>query len=281
MWRSLLFIPVLEERFIAKAAERGADALVLDLEASIAPDRKDEARAALPGIVERLAPQVAVTVRINPLWMATLRDLDAAVIEGVQAVHLALCESAEHVRAVDGIVSDLEAERGLPVGQIKLIAMLETADAVCQAAEIAKASPRLMGMTLGVEDYITSMGGIASENILRPAAFQVIQAARSGGLEPFLVPASMADYGDSDVLENAANYAKSLGSVGGYAVHPSQVAVLNTVFFPSEDAIVWARDVVAVAEIAQSEGKGAFKVKDQMIDGPLIERAKRILAQLE
>jgi citrate lyase subunit beta/citryl-CoA lyase len=89
MWRSLLFVPTLEERFVAKAGSRGADALVLDLEASIAPDRKDEARKALPEAVNKLSADLPVTVRINPLWMAAIKDLEASVLPGVEAIHIA------------------------------------------------------------------------------------------------------------------------------------------------------------------------------------------------
>ena len=162
MWRSLLFIPVLEDRFIQKAASRGADALVLDLEASIPDNRKAEARNALPAVVEQLAPQVAVTVRINPSRIDAQSDLEACVIPGVQAIHIALCENAEHIQFIDGVISELEAKRDLVAGSVKLIAMIETADSATRAVEIAKASPRLIGLTLGVEDYATSMGTSAN-----------------------------------------------------------------------------------------------------------------------
>jgi len=281
MWRSLLFVPVLEEHFIRKAATRDADALVLDLEASIAADRKDEARNALPAVVERLAPHVAVTVRINPLWVEAVRDLEACVRPGVQAIHIALCESAEHIRFIDGLVSELEAERELLKGSIKLIAMIETADSATRAVEIAKASPRLVGLTLGVEDYATSMGSSANQELLRPAVFQVIQAARAAGVYPITVPASMADFSDIEALESAARYARALGSVGGYAVHPAQVETLNRVFSPTEDEINWAREVVAACKDPKNEGKGAFKVGGQMIDKPLIDRAQVILERVE
>jgi len=151
MWRSLLFVPTLEERFVAKAAIRGADAIILDLEASIAATRKEEARQALPGAVARLASDVAVTVRINPLWFPAIRDLEACVIAGVQAIHIAQCDSAEHVRAVDAFVSELEAQRDLPLGGIRIIAMLESAVALTRVCDIALASPRLAGLTLGVD----------------------------------------------------------------------------------------------------------------------------------
>ncbi len=281
MWRSLLFIPVLEERFVAKAAERGASAVVLDLEASIADDRKAEARAALPRVVSRLAPYVEVTVRINPLWLNAIRDLEAAVIDGVTTLHLARCESPAAVAAIDGLLSEFEAERGLAETPLSLVAMLESPRAVLDARGIAGASKRMVGLTLGVEDYATEMATATSDEVLRPAGYQVIQAARAAGIEPYVVPASMSNFRDLEGLEQAASYARSLGSIGGYAVHPAQIDVLNRVFAPTETELDWARRVLAEADRAAEGGKGVFKVDGQMIDLPIINRARHIVASLE
>jgi len=253
------------------------DAIILDLEASIAPERKDEAREALPKAVERLAGEVDVTVRINPLWMPAILDLEACVIPGVSAVHLALCENAEHVRAVDAIIRELEEMRGLAVGGIKLIAMIESADAMVQAPQIAAASPRLVGMTLGVEDFATSMGVQATPDVLRPAAFQLNQAAKSRGLYSYAVPASMSDFAGTSALERQAHYARTIGTSGGYAVHPAQVEVLNAVFSPTVEETAWARKVMDAAKNAEAQGLGVFKVDGQMIDKPLVERATALL----
>jgi len=277
MWRSMLFVPTLEDRFVAKAASRGADAIVLDLEASITDDRKDEARAVLPTAVAKLTAEIPVTVRINPLWMAAIRDLEACVMQGVAAIHLARCESAEHVRTIDGIVTDLEVQRGLPHRQIKLIAIIESANALTNAAEIAKASPRMIGMTLGVEDFATSMGVRATPELLRPAVCQLNHAACATGIISFAVPCSMADYKDIEALETQASYARKIGTVGGYAVHPAQVTVLNARFSSSPDEIAWAQEVIHAAELATQHGQGIVKVRGQMIDLPLITRAKRLL----
>ncbi|MDO6485945.1 HpcH/HpaI aldolase/citrate lyase family protein [Shimia thalassica] len=277
MWRSFLFIPVLEQRFIAKAADCHADAIILDLEASIAADRKPEARTALPDVVSRLTSQVDVTVRINPLWLDAIRDLEACVIDGVTALHLALCESAEQVAAIDGILTELERERGLPPGKIKLIAMLESPGAVLRAEGIARASPRMAGLTLGVEDYATAMGASANDVLLRPAGAQVIQAARAAGVEPLVVPSSMADFRDFEALALAADFARNLGASGGYAVHPGQVEVLNRSFTPTETEIDWATRVLAAAAEAAKAGQGVFQIDGQMIDLPLVTRAERII----
>lgn len=277
MWRSLLFVPVLEDRFIAKAAERGASAVVLDLEASVAADRKVEAREKLPNIVKELAPKVEVTVRINSLWLGAIRDLEACVILGVSALHLAQCESAEYVKAIDGLVTELEAERGLVIGSISLVAILESPRAVLNAQAIAAASPRLVGLALGVEDYATAMEGDTVAALLEPAGFHVIQAARAEGLTPLVVPTSMAGYRNLDVLEAAAKRARSQGSTGSYAVHPKQIEVLNRTFAPTESELDWARRVLTRAESATKAREAVFQIDGRMIDLPLITRARNIL----
>jgi len=277
MWRSLLFVPVLEEPFIAKAANSGADAVVLDLEASIADARKADARAALPEAVALLASEIDVTVRINPLWLEAIRDLEACMCEGVSAIHLARCNGPEEVIAVDRLITELERDRGLMGPTPSLIAMLESPGAVENVQAIAQASPRMAGLTLGVEDYATEMGVAANDTLLRTATFQVVQTAKAARLEPILVPASMADFRNLEALEDAAQFARNLGATGGYAVHPAQIEVLNRVFAPTETERDWARRVLAASESAKKDGKGVFLLDGQMIDLPLITRAQQIL----
>jgi len=277
MWRSLLFVPVLEEPFIAKAANSGADAVVLDLEASIADARKADARAALPEAVALLASEIDVTVRINPLWLEAIRDLEACMCEGVSAIHLARCNGPEEVIAVDRLITELERDRGLMGPTPSLIAMLESPGAVENVQAIAQASPRMAGLTLGVEDYATEMGVAANDTLLRTATFQVVQTAKAARLEPILVPASMADFRNLEALEDAAQFARNLGATGGYAVHPAQIEVLNRVFAPTEMERDWARQVLAASESAKKDGKGVFLLDGQMIDLPLVTRAQQIL----
>ena len=277
MWRSLLFIPVLADRFIAKAAERGADAIILDLEAGVADDRKAEARGVLGSVVARLSSDVTTTVRINAERQAASLDLDVAVIPGVSALHLALCEDPDHVREVADRVSQLEKEREIAPGTVRLVAMLESPAALLRAREIATASPRMAGLTLGMEDYATAMGTTPNADLLRPACYQITQAARAAGIAPLAVPASMANFRDAEEMESAAGWARRIGAVGGYAVHPVQVEILNRVFAPSEEEIAWARRVTDAAAQAKQDGAGVFMVDGRMVDLPIITRARAII----
>ena len=279
MWRSVLFIPVLEERFLARAAQRGADAIVLDLEASIADARKSEARAALPAAVDRLAAaSLEVLVRINMPWRPAFRDLEAAVRPGVAALLLAGCESIAFVRAVDRVMGEIEGERGLAHGAIALMPVLESARAMMRAAAIARASPRIAALTFGIEDYVADLHATPVPELLDAASLQVIQAARAAGVVPMVVPETLANLDDPDAFEAAARRGRAMGSEGGFAVHPVQVEALNRAFTPSREELDWARRVVAAAEDAEARGLGAVRLDGRMIDLPVVVRARRLLA---
>lgn len=279
MWRSILFVPVLQERFLARAAQRGADAVVLDLEASIVEERKAEAREALPDAVRRLDDAgVTVLVRINMPWRAAFLDLEAVVQPGVRALLLAGCESPEYVAALDAVLSEIELDRGLPGGGIGLIPLLESARAVSRAEAIGAAAPRAIAMSFGIEDYVADMQASHGPDLIEPAAFTVIQAARACGLAPLVVPSSIAELDDLEAFEAAARRARDMGSEGGFAIHPRQVACLNRAFSPSPEALAEARRVVEAADRARADGLGAVRLDGRMIDLPIVNRARQLLA---
>ena len=135
LWRSLLYVPATAERFVAKAADRGADGVILDLEDSIPPDGKAAARAALATAVPTVAAGgCEVLVRINRPWRLALPDLEASVIAGVTGLCLPKVDSLHHLVEIDQVVSELEAERDLPVGRIRFCVLVETAQGIAEAA---------------------------------------------------------------------------------------------------------------------------------------------------
>src|SRR3979490_3229490 len=144
VWRSLLFVPATQRRFVDGAARRGADAIILDLEDSVAASEKERARTWVPGAAEIVSRGGAdVVVRLNRPLRMTVRDLEAVIDPGVLAVALPKAESAQHVQPVAEIIDELELERGLARGATKMLAMVETASAFFRIAEIARAHPRL------------------------------------------------------------------------------------------------------------------------------------------
>jgi citrate lyase subunit beta/citryl-CoA lyase len=153
VWRSLLFVPVTAKRFVDGAARRGADAIILDLEDSVAASEKERARGLVPEAAEIVSRGGAdVVVRVNRPLRLAVRDIEAAVGPGVRALALPKVDSPEHIHLLAEIVDEVEAEHGMAPGTTRFIAMVETAAAFFRIAEIARSHPRLCALTLGTED---------------------------------------------------------------------------------------------------------------------------------
>src|SRR5260221_11259562 len=278
VWRSLLFVTVTQRRFVDGAAKRGADAIILDLEDSVAASEKERARSLVPeaaGIVS--SGGADVVVRLNRPMRMTVRDLEAVIGPGVHAVALPKAESADHVRLVAEIIDELEAERGIPIGTTKMLAMVETADAFFRIHEIAKASPRLVALNLGAEDFALSAGMVPeAEGLFMPKQMCVF-AAKGAGIMPMGFVGTVADFSDLDGFRATIRRSRRLGFVGASVIHPSQIAILNEEFRPSPDEVDHANRVVAAYDKALAEGVGAVTVDGKMIDVPIVERAKLLL----
>src|SRR4051794_1392792 len=184
-WRSLLFLPAHVPRFIEGAHRRGADALMLDLEDSVPFAEKNKARAALPASITSVGRDgAAAMVRVNHGLRAVVRDLEAAVVPGLAALVLPKVEEAGYVRAVAASVAEIEAERGVTVGTVRLILQVETPSAFPRLDAIATAHPRVAAITLGPEDYAAAMGGVPDPDTLLAPSFAILRAARAAGIVP-------------------------------------------------------------------------------------------------
>lgn len=253
--RSLLYVPAHSERFLAKAHERGADAIILDLEDAVPEGDKDRARNGLREAVAAVAQNGAlVFVRINP---GERRAADAAAATEAGATGIVLAK----------------AERGeLGSFALPLIAMLESPGAVLDAREFAKHSA-VIGLLVGAEDLATELGAAPTPDVLRTPKLLVHYAAKAEGKLSFGLLRSVADYADLPAIEAAGREARAHGFDGATCVHPSIVPLLNTAFSPSPEETAWAERVVAAAK----SGEGAFTVDGRMVDAPVIVRARRIL----
>ena len=280
VWRSMLFVPVTQQRFVNGAAKRDADAIILDLEDAVAASEKERARTLVPEAAEIVSRGGAdVVVRLNRPMRMTVRDLEAVIGPGVQAVALPKAESAQHVQLVAEIIDELEAERGIPVGTTKILAMVETASAFFRIAEIAKASRRLVGLNVGAEDFALSAGMLPeAEGLFMPKQMCVF-AARAAGIMPLGFVGTVAEFHDLDGFRETARRSRRLGFVGASVIHPSQIAILNEEFRPNATEIDHARRVVTAYDKALAEGVGAVTVDGKMIDVPVVERAKLLLAR--
>ena len=148
---------------------------------------------------------------------------------------------------------------------------------VIEALSIAEVDS-VVGVGLGVEDYAAAMGSPPSPELLVPAAFQVIQAARAAGRQPLILPDTIADYSDLERFRAAANTARAMGASGSFSIHPNQVTILNEVFMPSPGEQREALEIVQAAEDARARGETIAKLNGRMIDTPVEARARSILA---
>lgn len=280
VWRSMLFVPVTRPRFVEKGAESGADAIILDLEDSVAPADKERARPLLADATKQVASNGAdVVVRVNRPWRMLVRDLEAAVIPGVMALALPKIESAEHVQAIAEIVDELESERGILPGTVKLLAMVETASGFFRIDQIARAHRRLVGLSIGAEDLALSVGMLPEPEGLFYPKQQCIIAARAAGILPLGFIGTVADYKDLDAFRATIRRSRRLGFLGASCIHPSNVAILNEEYGPQPAEVSQAERMVAAYDEALAAGKGSIEFEGKMIDIPVVERAKQVLAR--
>jgi citrate lyase subunit beta/citryl-CoA lyase len=220
-------------------------------------------------------------VRLNRSLGLLVRDLEAAVIAGVDGLGIAKVESAGHVRMVSEYVGELERARGLPVGGIQLSAAIETPQALARVHEIASADPRLTSIGLGSLDFAAACGFVPSfETLLAPKQL-VLYAAMAAGISSGGYVGGIADYTDLEALRQLIRRSKPYGFHGGGAIHPDQVRVLNEEYGPSAEEIADARAVLAMAETEFARGRGAFAFKGKMIDKPVVDAARRTAAMAD
>lgn len=278
IWRSMLFVPAHVEKYVQAAHTRGADAYLLDLEDSVPPAGKAQARAGLGEAATQVSRSgAAALVRINnePQWLE--EDLQAAVLPAVRALMVPKVESAEMLRALDARLGELEARRGMVVGQTLLIAQIEHVRTLPRLDEIATSSPRLMGMILGSEDFSVSAGMEPIPEALYGPNQQMLFACRRAGILPFGYPGSISLFRDLDALRELIRRARQMGFVGSYAIHPDQVRVMNEEFQPPAAEVAHARELLAAYEQALAEGRGAFEFRGRMVDPPVVARAQELL----
>ena len=276
VWRSLLYVPVNVEKYVEKAHTRGADCIQLDLEDSVPAAEKAAARRLVPAAAKRVRRAGAdVVVRINHDLADA--DLDASICAEVDGIALTKTQSADHVRRIDETISKLEAKRGLRAGQTRLIAMIETPAAFFRMPEIAAASPRLVAMNIGGEDFATEVGMEPAEETLLMPKQQMIFAARSAGLMPLGFIASVAGYGDWDAFRAMVRRSRRFGFMGAGCIHPGQVPIVNEEYSPSAEEIAWATKVVEEDARHAAAGRASWSLDGKMIDIPVVTRARRLL----
>ena len=286
--RSLLFVPADGGSKLDKAMASGADGVIIDLEDSIAPERKDMARKAaldfLKSAKGKKGPRLLV--RINGLDTGmTDADLDAIVPGHPDAILFPKAEGGTTVAHVDAKLTAREAIAGLPEGAIKILAQtVESAAGLFTAGTYKNCSARLMGMTWGPEDLSAELGAEANReangDLTEP--YRIARAMCLYGAAAAKVPAIETihvDFRNADVLRKDTEIARRDGFSGRLAIHPAQVPVINEVFTPSPAQIEKAKAIVAA--FAAQPGAGTVGIDGKMYDRPHLIRAQALLARTE
>jgi citrate lyase subunit beta / citryl-CoA lyase len=283
--RSLLFVPADSAKKLDKAMTSGADALIVDLEDSIALDGKGRARQSAAAFLKETAATARrpyLLVRVNGLHTGlTDADLDAVVPARPDAIMLPKAEGGASIVHADAKLAVREATSGLPDGHIKIVALAtETAAALFLAGTYAGASARLSALTWGAEDLSVELGAETNRDaqcqFLDP--YRLARALCLAGAAAAGVPAIdtvYVDFRDTDGFRGECEAARRDGFSGKMAIHPAQVPIINDLFTPSPEAITQAQAIVDA--FAASPGAGTLGVGGVMVDQPHLVRAKRLL----
>jgi citrate lyase subunit beta / citryl-CoA lyase len=274
--RSALILPINVPRFVERAHLRGADAIVLDLEDSVPPAEKANARKLIPEALRQVARgggEVAVRVNNEPALL--FDDIDAAIQPGLDSIALPKAESADQIYQVVGQIAALESHRGIPIGHVKLSLAIETPRGLLAARAIAETSDRIATMSVGVEDYCLELGVEPSDDgmeLLYPVS-KLVTICKAAGITPTGLLGSIADFRDIAAFEGAALRARRLGCLGAGCIHPDQVTVLNRVFSPDPAKVEYAERVVTAFEDGVRRGTASVNVDGKMVDVPVYKRA--------
>lgn len=280
--RTRLYMPGNNPKVMFGGARYGADTVILDLEDSVAPAVKGDARVLVRntllsvdyGDAERI-------VRINPLSTEFGEaDIEMIVPAGPDTILIPKCECAADVLAVEKIVARVEKAHGIAEPRL-LMPLIETARGSLNAAEIAGASDRVCALCFGAEDFTADLGvertREGTESFV--ARSMIVLGAKAAGIQA--IDTVFSDFKDTEGLVLSTREAMMLGFEGKGVIHPSQIEPIHEVFAPSPERIEYARSVVAAIEEAREKGSGVATIKSKMIDRPIEMRARKILRLAE
>jgi citrate lyase subunit beta/citryl-CoA lyase len=279
LWRSLLYVPAHVEKFVANPKAAAADAIILDLEDSVPEAAKADARAGLSraiGVIGQTGPDILVRINAGPLRDA---DVAVAVQPGVTAIVAPKVASATDLRALERRIASAEAAQNLAPQSVRIVVLIETAAGYLDMAAIANASPRVVAINMGAEDFAQDVGMEPGEDTLAMPRQQMAIVAAAAGIMPLGLMGPMTRFDDLDAYRQLAERSRRFGYVGASCIHPSQIAILNTAFSPTPEAVAWAERVIAAAAEARDAGRGAVALEGRMIDAPIVARAEAVLAR--
>ena len=289
LMRSWMFVPGNRQRMIEKSLGVAVDAIMMDIEDGVAPAEKDSARQQIAACLDQVAARIkaepnlrtpARYVRINAVGHERSRDDLAAVVRaGLQGLVLPKVETPEQVKSVADLLDRREPEVGLARGSVRLLCALESPRGLFNAYAIATASPRVIGLLFGAEDFSRELSlplrreGEARDLIY--ARSSLVTAAACAHVQS--VDGVWPDLQDTEGLKVFSLQSRRLGFSGMSLIHPAQIEVVNGAFTPTADEIDYAKRVLKAFDEARERGEGAVAFGGQLLDLPIVDRARQTL----
>lgn len=277
--RSLLYVSASTPKNFIISQFYGADCILIDLEDSVQRSEKDAARNLVFNFLKnKRITNTEIIVRVNDINTKDgIEDLKAIVLAKPDLIRFPKIENKDDVLKADELISNLEDKYNIEKNSTKIIVGVENYKGVSNAKDIALASRRIEAISIGGEDYVTSMGGIRSREgqELFYARNEILIAAKIAGIQAF--DTIYSNFNDEEGLYEETKLIKNMGFDGKYLIHPNQVEIVNEVFTPSDIEIEKAFKILEIIKIAQENKKGAIKLENEMVDEPIVKRAQTIL----
>lgn len=281
LMRSLMFVPAHNTKLLESSVRRDADVLLLDIEDSVPYNDKQQARDNIKEFVKRndLNGKL-IFPRINDRESGELlKDLYQLTIEGITGFMYPKATKGEDIYFLGKLLETIEYEKHIPIGTFKIIPLIETAGAVVNIQEICTASRRVCAVTFGCEDYITDLRGKHDSDgqSIFFARNMIVNASRATGIIP--IDTVHIRVHDLEDLEKNLKVAKNLGFEGMLILNPKELPLCHKYFSPSEEEVIWAKEMLRLADEAVQEGKGVAVKEGKFIGPPMVKMAKNIMAK--
>ncbi len=283
-FRSLLFVPGNNKKFVDNASKTRADVLLLDIEDSVQQKSKKQIARDLieKSVKNQKLNNKIIFPRVNDRESGELiKDLSQLTIRGIQGFMFPKSLSGDDIYFYDKILETLEYEKNFPIGTFKMIALIETTSALMNLKEICSRSNRLLSIAFGCEDYITDLQGMHDKNYLSifNARSQIAIAARANNIIP--IDTVHIDINNLDDLRKNIYQSKSLGFEGMLALHPKEIDIINEMYKPNRLEYLEAKNIVKIAEKSYREGVGVLLNKGKLIGPPIVKNAENVIKKYD
>lgn len=279
MYRTWMFIPGSKDKHLTKAGKLPADTLIFDLEDAVSLADKESARLKVKQYIENLKDRLNY-VRVNALTTPYfLEDINEIITPNLTGIVLPKSNKKEDMIIVDYILGQLEQKHGLPEGSLSIVPLIETAQGLNNVDEIVSASKRIHCLAFGAEDLTLDLNietGAVEQELLY-ARSKLVVASRAAGIEA-PIDSVYIDFKDEVGLRKSARIGKQIGFQGKLTIHPNQIDIVNEVFAPTLEEITKAKKIVEMYDAATHDERGVIQVDGQMVDAPVVERARKVLS---